>query len=97
MAYSKDVLNYKCKSLSNCGTKKNCCRLFLGAVRACVCVCVRARVCVRACVRVWCLLGGVVKLSTWGKYTRRSHGALSAREGTISRVLSNTWDTIHGI
>ena len=81
--------------------QKNCCRLFLGAVRACVracaCVCARACVCVRACVRVWCLLGGVVKLSTWGKYTRRSHGALSAREGTISRVLSNTWDTIHGI
>ena len=35
--------------------QKNCCRLFLGAVRACVracaCVCARACVCVRACVR----------------------------------------------
>ena len=58
------------------------------------CACVRVCACVRACV---CLLGGVVKLATWGNYTRRSHGALSAREGTISRVLSSTWDTIHRI
>ena len=67
-------------------------------VRACACLCVCVCVCVfvRACVRV-CLLGGVVKLATWGNYTRRSHGALSAREGTISRVLSSTWDTIHRI
>ena len=73
-----------------------CCACVRACVCVCVCACLCVRVCVRACVRA-CLLGGVVKLATWGNYTRRSHGALSAREGTISRVLSSTWDTIPGI